>query len=57
MVHVEQMEEQVVEVPIEEHGYIEYQQVEDEERPSEYVITDDGTLYTPTSITLVVYEM
>lgn len=44
MVHVEQLEEQVVEVPIEEHGYIEYQQVE-EEKPSEYVITDDGTFY------------
>ncbi|XP_045214544.2 uncharacterized protein LOC123564788 [Mercenaria mercenaria] len=40
VVHVEHTEEQIVEVPIEEHSYIEYQQVE-EEKPREYIISEN----------------
>ena len=42
VVHVEHTEEQVVEVPLEEHNYIEYQQVE-EEKPQEYIISENDS--------------
>lgn len=54
VVHVEHTEEQVVEVPIGEHGYIEYQQVE-EDKPQEYIVGEadgvpvSGTQYIYTS--------